>query len=40
MQKNQFSGNPAEDPNLHLSVFIQFVDTLKSNGVDPEAIQL
>ncbi|MCH89637.1 putative transposable element protein [Trifolium medium] len=39
-QQNQFSGNPTEDPNLHLSVFVQFADTLKSNGVDPEAIRL
>jgi len=38
VQQNQFSGNPTEDPNLHLSVFVQFADTLKCNGVDPEAI--
>lgn len=24
MQQNRFSGNPTEDPNLHLSVFIQY----------------
>ncbi|MCH87321.1 hypothetical protein A2U01_0008188, partial [Trifolium medium] len=40
VQQNQFFGNPTEDPNLHLSVFVQFADTLKSNGVDPEAIRL
>lgn len=40
VQQNQFSGNPTEDPNLHLSVFVQFADTLKCNGVDPEAIRL
>ena len=28
VQQNQFSGNPTEDPNLHLSVFVQFADTL------------
>jgi len=40
VQQNQFSENPTEDPNLHLSVFVQFADTIKANGVDPEAIRL
>src|SRR4030042_2451744 len=31
VQQNQFSGNPTEDPTLHLSVFVQFTDTLKIN---------
>ena len=40
MQQNQFSGNPTEDPNLHLSVFVQYADTVKANGVTSEAIRL
>jgi len=40
VQQNQFSGNSTEDLNLHLSVFVQFTDTLKCNVVDPEAIRL
>ncbi|CAJ2679749.1 unnamed protein product [Trifolium pratense] len=40
VQQNQFSGSPTEDPNLHLSVFVQYADTIKANGVDPEAIRL
>lgn len=38
VQQNQFSGNPMKDPNLHLFIFVQFTDTLKSNGIDPKAI--
>ncbi|XP_050897642.1 uncharacterized protein LOC127104499 [Lathyrus oleraceus] len=40
VQQNQFSGSPTEDPNLHLSVFLQYADTVKANGVSPEAIRL
>lgn len=40
IQQNQFSGNPTEDPNLHLATFVRFAETLKVNGVDPEAIRL
>lgn len=40
VQQNQFSGNPTDDPNLHLSVFVQYADIVKANGVNPEAIQL
>ncbi|XP_045791784.1 uncharacterized protein LOC123886512 [Trifolium pratense] len=40
VQQNQFSGSPTEDPNLHLSVFVQYADTIKANGVEPEAIRL
>ncbi|CAJ2652576.1 unnamed protein product [Trifolium pratense] len=36
----EFSGSPTEDPNLHLSVFVQYADTIKANGVEPEAIRL
>ncbi|GAU39887.1 hypothetical protein TSUD_397240 [Trifolium subterraneum] len=40
LQQNQFSGNPTDDPNLHLSIFLQYADTVKANGVSPEAIRL
>lgn len=40
MQQNQFSRNPTEDPNLHISVFVQYVGTLKSSGANSEAIRL
>ncbi len=40
VQQNQFSGSPTEDPNLHLSVFVQYADTLKADGVGAEAIRL
>lgn len=38
VQQNQFSGNPTDDPNLYLPVFVQYADTVKVNGVNPEAI--
>ncbi|WJX45921.1 hypothetical protein P8452_32768 [Trifolium repens] len=40
VQQNQFSGNPTGDPNLHLSIFLQYADTVKASGVSPEAIRL
>lgn len=40
VRQNQFSGSHKEDPNLHISVFIQYTDTLKSNGVNPDTIRL
>src|SRR4051812_1435005 len=40
VQQNQFSGSPADDPNLHLSVFVQYADTVKANNVSSEAIRL
>src|ERR1044072_6486834 len=40
VQQNQFSGAPTGDPNLHLSVCVQYADTVKANGVNPEAIGL
>lgn len=30
LQQNQFSGNPIEDPNLPLSVFVQYADDRKN----------
>ena len=40
VQQNQFSRSHTDDPNLHLSVFVQYADTVKANGVNPEAIRL
>ena len=40
VQQNQFSGSPTDDPNLHLSIFVQYADTVKVNGVSQEAIRL
>ena len=38
VQQSQFRGTPLEDPNLHLSVFLEVCDTLKLNGVSTNAI--
>lgn len=40
VKHNKFFSSPTKDSNLHLSVFVQFADTLKSNDVDSEAIRL
>ncbi|XP_050875074.1 uncharacterized protein LOC127078683 [Lathyrus oleraceus] len=40
VQQNQFSGSPTDGPNLHLSVFVQYTDTMKANGVSQEVIRL
>ena len=40
VQQNQLSGCLIDDPNLHLSVFLQYRDTVKANGVIPKAIRL
>jgi hypothetical protein len=37
VQQNQFLGSPAEDPNLHISVFLRISGTLKENQ---EAVRL
>jgi len=34
LQQNQFSGSPAEDPNLHISTFLRLSGTLKVNQED------
>src|ERR1051325_962112 len=36
VQQNQFSGGSMDDPNLHLSFFLQYADTVKANGVSQE----
>jgi len=40
VQQCQFGGTPMEDPNLHLSVFLEVCDTLKLNGVSNNTIRL
>ncbi|XP_058733157.1 uncharacterized protein LOC131604752 [Vicia villosa] len=40
VQQNQFAGFATENPNQHLKVFIQLVDTLKANGATSEEICL
>jgi len=40
VQQSQFGGSPMEDPNLHMSVFLEVCDTLKINGASIDAIRL
>jgi len=40
VQQSQFGETPLEDPNLHLSVFLEVCNTLKLNGVSIDAIRL
>ena len=40
VQQSQFGGTPLEDPNLHLSVFLEVCETLKLNGLSIDAIRL
>lgn len=35
VQQNQFFSSPTEDPNFHISVFVQYTDTSKNNGINP-----
>jgi len=39
VQQSQFGGSPMEDPNLHLSVFLEVCDTLKINGASTDVIR-
>lgn len=40
VQHNQLSDSPTNDPNLHLSIFIEFCDTLKCKGVELDVVRL
>ena len=40
VQQQQFTGHPTEDPNEHLGRFLRMENTVKLNGVRPEAIKL
>lgn len=40
VQHNQFFGSAIDDPNLNLSIFLQYCGNLKLNGVTPEVIRL
>ena len=40
IQQNQFTGYSTENPNEHLGRFLRITNSIKLNGVKPEAIQL
>ena len=40
VQQSQFRGSPMEDPNLHLSVFLEVCGMLKINGASTDVIRL
>ena len=40
VHENQFTGHPNEDPNEHLRKFLRMANTVKLDGVNPDAIQL
>ena len=40
VQQHQFTGQPTEDPNEHLSRFLRMANTVKLNGVRLEVIKL
>lgn len=40
VQQEQFRGSPTEDPNLHISNFLQLCDTIKTNGASEDILGL
>ena len=40
IQNIQFHGLPSENPNMHLTNYIEVCDTIKYNGVTEEALRL
>jgi len=40
VEKDQFSGHPSENPNMHLCNFLTECDTIKLNGVPTDAIRM
>ena len=40
VQQSQFRGTLLEDPNLHLSAFLEVCDTLKLNRISTDAVRL
>jgi len=40
IQQNQFFGFLTNDRNLHLTIFLEYCDTLKMNGVTNNDIRL
>lgn len=40
VQQSQFGGNEIEDPNTHISNFLEICITIRINGVGDEAIRL
>ncbi|XP_061366624.1 uncharacterized protein LOC133309812 [Gastrolobium bilobum] len=40
IQSNLFEGDPIEDPNRHITKFLQLCSLIKANGVPPEEIRL
>ena len=40
VQQSQFRGNAVEDPNAHLTTFLDICNTIKMNGINGDAIRL
>ena len=40
VQQNQYQGLAHEDPNVHLTTFLEICDTVKMNGVTEDVIRM